>query len=96
MHGGRVSHPDTTGLRPVGPSAVPAAGERAGEEVGLAIRGGIERLRGGGGGHEKGERAQAGGEVAMEGHTIYIGRASASFIRLYLFLLAQYASRWPR
>ncbi|GEM35064.1 alkene reductase [Nocardia neocaledoniensis NBRC 108232] len=27
MHGGRVSHPDTTGLRPVGPSAVPATGE---------------------------------------------------------------------
>ncbi|WHT23223.1 alkene reductase [Crossiella sp. CA-258035] len=27
MHGGRVSHPDTTGLRPLGPSAVPAAGE---------------------------------------------------------------------
>ncbi|WP_411084591.1 alkene reductase [Streptomyces sp. cmx-18-6] len=27
MHGGRVSHPDTTGLVPVGPSAVPAAGE---------------------------------------------------------------------
>ncbi|MFJ5281087.1 alkene reductase [Streptomyces parvulus] len=27
MHGGRVSHPDTTGLRPVGPSAVPAAGD---------------------------------------------------------------------
>lgn len=27
MHGGRVSHPDTTGTRPVGPSAVPAAGE---------------------------------------------------------------------
>jgi N-ethylmaleimide reductase len=27
MHGGRVSHPDTTGLLPVGPSAVPAAGE---------------------------------------------------------------------
>jgi N-ethylmaleimide reductase len=27
MHGGRVSHPDTTGLQPVGPSAVPAAGE---------------------------------------------------------------------
>lgn len=27
MHGGRVSHPDTTGLRPVGPSAVPAVGE---------------------------------------------------------------------
>jgi N-ethylmaleimide reductase len=26
MHGGRVSHPDTTGLQPVGPSAVPAAG----------------------------------------------------------------------
>ncbi|RKN42432.1 alkene reductase [Streptomyces hoynatensis] len=26
MHGGRVSHPDTTGLRPVGPSAVPAEG----------------------------------------------------------------------
>ncbi|SEH02195.1 N-ethylmaleimide reductase [Nonomuraea solani] len=26
MHGGRVSHPDTTGMRPVGPSAVPAAG----------------------------------------------------------------------
>lgn len=27
MHGGRVSHPDTTGLQPVGPSAVPAVGE---------------------------------------------------------------------
>ena len=27
MHGGRVSHPDTTGLQPVGPSAVAAAGE---------------------------------------------------------------------
>ncbi|MEU6141225.1 alkene reductase [Streptomyces sp. NPDC047081] len=27
MHGGRVSHPDTTGLVPVGPSAVPAVGE---------------------------------------------------------------------
>ncbi|MEV0730922.1 alkene reductase [Polymorphospora sp. NPDC050346] len=27
MHGGRVSHPETTGLRPVGPSAVPALGE---------------------------------------------------------------------
>lgn len=27
MHGGRVSHPDTTGLRPIGPSAVPAAGQ---------------------------------------------------------------------
>ncbi|WP_329255928.1 alkene reductase [Actinoallomurus sp. NBC_01490] len=27
MHGGRVSHPDTTGSRPVGPSAVPAVGE---------------------------------------------------------------------
>ncbi|MEA5367404.1 alkene reductase [Amycolatopsis sp., V23-08] len=27
MHGGRVSHPDTTGTRPVGPSAVPAAGD---------------------------------------------------------------------
>ncbi|MFE7482697.1 alkene reductase [Streptomyces sp. NPDC057552] len=27
MHGGRVSHSDTTGLRPVGPSAVPADGE---------------------------------------------------------------------
>lgn len=26
MHGGRVSHPDTIGTRPVGPSAVPAAG----------------------------------------------------------------------
>ncbi|SDN31043.1 alkene reductase [Actinacidiphila guanduensis] len=26
MHGGRVSHPDTTGLVPVGPSAVPAEG----------------------------------------------------------------------
>ncbi|MFD5142997.1 alkene reductase [Streptomyces sp. NPDC058401] len=26
MHGGRVSHPDTTGLQPVGPSAVPAVG----------------------------------------------------------------------
>lgn len=26
MHGGRVSHPDTTGLVPVGPSAVPATG----------------------------------------------------------------------
>ncbi|MFF4297636.1 alkene reductase [Streptomyces vinaceus] len=27
MHGGRVSHPDTTGTRPVGPSAVAAVGE---------------------------------------------------------------------
>ncbi|MFI9186611.1 alkene reductase [Streptomyces goshikiensis] len=27
MHGGRVSHPDTTGLQPVGPSAVPAVGD---------------------------------------------------------------------
>ncbi|MFJ4632866.1 alkene reductase [Streptomyces sp. NPDC088847] len=27
MHGGRVSHPDTTGLLPVGPSAVAAVGE---------------------------------------------------------------------
>ncbi|MEW2069587.1 alkene reductase [Streptomyces sp. NPDC007346] len=27
MHGGRVSHPDTTGLVPVGPSAVAAVGE---------------------------------------------------------------------
>ncbi|MFL4902138.1 alkene reductase [Streptomyces sp. MMS24-I2-30] len=27
MHGGRVSHPDTTGHRPVGPSAVPAVGD---------------------------------------------------------------------
>ncbi|HWC82297.1 MAG TPA: alkene reductase [Pseudonocardiaceae bacterium] len=27
MHGGRVSHPDTTGMPPVGPSAVPAVGE---------------------------------------------------------------------
>ncbi|WP_438943085.1 alkene reductase [Nonomuraea aridisoli] len=27
MHGGRVSHPDTTGTRPIAPSAVPAAGE---------------------------------------------------------------------
>ncbi|HEV2638218.1 MAG TPA: alkene reductase [Actinocrinis sp.] len=27
MHGGRVSHPDTTGSRPVGPSAVAAVGE---------------------------------------------------------------------
>ncbi|MFK0044794.1 alkene reductase [Streptomyces sp. NPDC090741] len=27
VHGGRVSHPDTTGMRPVGPSAVPAEGE---------------------------------------------------------------------
>ncbi|MFJ3948309.1 alkene reductase [Streptomyces griseoaurantiacus] len=27
MHGGRVSHPDTTGHRPVGPSAVAATGE---------------------------------------------------------------------
>lgn len=27
MHGGRVSHPDTTGLRSVGPSAVPAVGD---------------------------------------------------------------------
>ncbi|PRY39487.1 alkene reductase [Umezawaea tangerina] len=26
MHGGRVSHPDTTGFRPVGPSEVPATG----------------------------------------------------------------------
>ncbi|WP_030505442.1 alkene reductase [Microbispora rosea] len=27
MHGGRVSHSDTTGMQPVGPSAVPAPGE---------------------------------------------------------------------
>lgn len=27
MHGGRVSHPDTTGVQPVGPSAVALAGE---------------------------------------------------------------------
>ncbi|MCP2342098.1 alkene reductase [Actinomadura rupiterrae] len=27
MHGGRVSHADTTGMQPVGPSAVPAVGE---------------------------------------------------------------------
>lgn len=27
MHGGRVSHPDTMGLQPVGPSAVPAVGQ---------------------------------------------------------------------
>ncbi|MEV4171275.1 alkene reductase [Nonomuraea sp. NPDC049709] len=27
MHGGRVSHPDTTGAQPVAPSAVPAAGK---------------------------------------------------------------------
>ncbi|MEV4326382.1 alkene reductase [Microbispora rosea] len=27
MHGGRVSHPDTTGMQPVGPSAVAAPGE---------------------------------------------------------------------
>ncbi|NLU71827.1 alkene reductase [Streptomyces sp. HNM0575] len=27
MHGGRVSHPATTGMQPVGPSAVPAVGE---------------------------------------------------------------------
>ncbi|NBM16273.1 alkene reductase [Streptomyces sp. GC420] len=27
MHSGRVSHPATTGMRPVGPSAVPAVGE---------------------------------------------------------------------
>ncbi|MEU8860016.1 alkene reductase [Streptomyces umbrinus] len=27
MHGGRVSHPDTTGMRPVGPSAVSAVGD---------------------------------------------------------------------
>jgi N-ethylmaleimide reductase len=27
MHGGRVSHPDTTGHQPVGPSAVPATGD---------------------------------------------------------------------
>ncbi|MCX4514735.1 alkene reductase [Streptomyces sp. NBC_01619] len=27
MHGGRVSHSDTTGMQPVGPSAVPAAGD---------------------------------------------------------------------
>ncbi|MFB6718765.1 alkene reductase [Kribbella sp. NPDC056345] len=27
MHGGRVSHPDTNGLQPAGPSAVPAVGE---------------------------------------------------------------------
>ena len=27
MHGGRVSHPTTTGMQPVGPSAVPAVGD---------------------------------------------------------------------
>lgn len=27
MHGGRVSHPDTTGVQPIGPSAVPAVGD---------------------------------------------------------------------
>jgi N-ethylmaleimide reductase len=27
MHGGRVSHPDTTGMRPIGPSAVAPVGE---------------------------------------------------------------------
>jgi N-ethylmaleimide reductase len=27
MHGGRISHSDTTGLQPVGPSAVPAVGD---------------------------------------------------------------------
>ncbi|NYH51061.1 N-ethylmaleimide reductase [Nocardiopsis arvandica] len=27
MHGGRVSHPSTTGMQPVGPSAVPAVGD---------------------------------------------------------------------
>ncbi|MFD6951423.1 alkene reductase [Nocardiopsis sp. TSRI0078] len=27
MHGGRVSHPSTTGVQPVGPSAVPAVGD---------------------------------------------------------------------
>ncbi|WP_024801094.1 alkene reductase [Nocardia sp. BMG51109] len=27
MHGGRVSHPETTGMQPVGPSAVPAVGD---------------------------------------------------------------------
>ncbi|MFC4034373.1 alkene reductase [Streptomyces polygonati] len=27
MHGGRVSHPDTTGMRPIGPSEVPAVGD---------------------------------------------------------------------
>jgi N-ethylmaleimide reductase len=27
MHGGRVSHPETTGMQPVGPSAVPAVGQ---------------------------------------------------------------------
>ncbi|MEU8635384.1 alkene reductase [Amycolatopsis sp. NPDC048633] len=27
MHGGRVSHPETTGVQPVGPSAVPAVGD---------------------------------------------------------------------
>lgn len=27
MHGGRVSHPSTTGLQPAGPSAVPASGQ---------------------------------------------------------------------
>jgi N-ethylmaleimide reductase len=27
MHSGRVSHPDTTGMQPVGPSAVPAVGD---------------------------------------------------------------------
>ncbi|MDX3852142.1 alkene reductase [Streptomyces sp. AK02-01A] len=27
MHGGRVSHPETTGTRPIGPSALPATGD---------------------------------------------------------------------
>ncbi|WP_215911443.1 alkene reductase [Streptomyces coffeae] len=27
MHGGRVSHPDTTGVQPIGPSGVPATGD---------------------------------------------------------------------
>ncbi|MCT2589781.1 alkene reductase [Streptomyces sp. N2-109] len=27
MHGGRVSHPETTGLQPIGPSAVPGVGD---------------------------------------------------------------------
>ena len=37
MHGGRVSHPDTTGLQPVGPSAVPASGAPCPFTGGLAV-----------------------------------------------------------
>jgi N-ethylmaleimide reductase len=35
MHGGRVSHPDTTGMQPVGPSAVAAEGWKLFTPTGL-------------------------------------------------------------